>query len=159
VKTMPSVAFREAVDVLAGFERADGQEELARHADAGQQCVGGDRVRVGQVVSATGHDRDPGRVDAGGDHVCGNQAGGYDDVRVAVAGAEQGGLVPPPAAAGRRFGMATPGHVVDGDDQAAPARPPQGRCRHGDRVDDVEPLGRALHAMVPGARQERARQS
>ena len=154
----PAERSYEAVHVLAGFERAHGQEELARHPDAGQQCVGGHRVRVRQVVRPAGHDGDPGRVDAGGGHVRGDEPGGHDDVRAAVAGAEQRGLVPPAPAPGRGFGIATPGHVVDGDDEAAPARPPQWRCRQRDRVHDVEPLGCVPQAVVPGPRQERARQ-
>ena len=155
----PVEGAHEAVHVLAGFERAHSQEELTRHPDACQQCVGGDRVRVRKMVRTAGHDGDAGPVDAGGGHVRGNEPGRHDDVRAAVSGAEQRGLVPTAPAPGRGFGMATPGHVVDGDDEVAPTRTPQAGCRQRDRVHDVETLGCVPHAMVPGSRQERAGQS
>ena len=121
----PAEGPHEPVDVLPRFERADGEEEGARHAHPSQERIGGLGIRRRQMVGSTGHHRDTARPDA-----CGHQVGRHQSGRDHQGGARRAGppqrrLVPPRAAPGRRFGMPAPRHVVHRDDQSFGAGVPQ----------------------------------
>ena len=146
----------QPVQVLARFERAHGQEELAGHADPVQQLGRGVRIGVGHVIGAPGHQHQPGRLHATGLEVRGHQPRRHDQCGGRGGGALERLLVPAPPPGRGGVGMPAPGHVVHRDDEPAPAAPTQHGRGQGHRVHDVEAFGRAQPPAVPRPRHERS---